>query len=128
MPYKDPAVRRERRRVYMREFMRKRRAEARAADQSPSVAMSTVPDPASPGSVRAAFSQRKKPTVSIPPVSPPPRAPSNPSFQERAMAKKWLSCIKRPEEPETSKARFRAMFRELAAKHGLTPVELEARL
>jgi len=103
MPYKDPAVRKERMRDYMRDYMRRKRAAERG-----------VKSPVRPQPVKSPVSAR--------PVKP--QQGLTPLMKARA-AKIW-KLTSSPTETPGSKAAARQRFAEIAEQAGITSAQLLA--
>ena len=128
MPYKDPAVRRERRRDYMREFMRRKRAAVKDGRSPSNVSprpVSAHQDVSTPVSTAQDVNSR----VSSPaktrfvPYTPPPTG-ITPMVKIRA--KKVWRLTQSPTEPQASKDAARRHFAEIAERAGVTPAELHS--
>lgn len=107
MPYKDPAVRKERMRDYMRDYMRRKRAAERGVKSPVKPREDVKPQPV-------------KPPVSARPVKP--KRGLTPLMKARA-AKIW-KLTGSPTETPGSKAAARQRFAEIAERAGITPAQL----
>ena len=126
MPYKDAATRRERRRDYMREFMRRTRAAAKDGRSPRNVSprpVSAHQDVSSPVSTAQNVSARVNSTAKarFVPYKPPPTG-ITPLLKIRA--KKVWGLTTSPREPQASKDMARRNFAEIAERAGVTPDDL----
>lgn len=126
MPYKNPATRRERRRDYMREFMRRKRASAKdgrsPCDDSsrPAGAYQDVSTPVSTAQeVNSRVSSPAK--ARFVPYTQPPTG-ITPLMKIRA--KKVWQLTTSPTEPQASQDAARRHFAEIAERAGVTPADL----
>lgn len=118
MPYKDPAVRRERRRDYMREFMRRKRATVKDGRSPRDVSSDAV------GAHQDVNSRVSSPAKTcFVPYTPPPTG-ITPMVKIRA--KKVWGLTQSPTEPQASKDAARRHFAEIAERAGVTPAELHS--
>jgi hypothetical protein len=112
MPYKDPAVRKERMRDYMRDYMRRKRAAERGV-KSP-VRPQPVKSPVRPQPVKSPVSARPvKPQRGLTPLM-------------KARATKIWKLTSSPTETPGSKAAARQRFAEIAEQAGITSAQLLA--
>lgn len=107
MPYKDPAVRRERRRDYMREYMRRKRAavkDGRSLREVSSDAVSAHQHVSAPVNSRVSSPAKTR----FVPYAPPPTG-ITPIVKIRA--KKVWGLTQSPTEPQASKDAARRSLR-----------------
>jgi hypothetical protein len=142
MPYKDPAVRRERRRDYMREFMRRKRAGVSARSDEAAAPVSTGPPVSSPDDFGTAsdVSAYDEPALNGRPAAPAPSAPQPTPARaifspvapkqmgltplKKAQAAKVWALTNRQGEPAASRKAAHRRFADMAAGVGVTVREL----